>query len=31
MIEQRTNYDVTGKIGLIDADLLDNGTSVLTC
>lgn len=26
MIEQRTNYDVTGKIGLIDADLLDNGT-----
>lgn len=26
MIEQRANYDITGKIGLIDADLLDNGT-----
>lgn len=26
MIEQRANYDVTGKIDLIDADLLDNGT-----
>lgn len=26
MIEQRANYDITGKIGLIDADLLDKGT-----
>lgn len=26
MIEQRVNYEVEGKIGLLDADLLDNGT-----
>lgn len=26
MAKQRANYDITGKVGLIDADLLDNGT-----
>ena len=25
-MKQRVNYNVSGKIGLIDADLLDNGT-----
>lgn len=26
MVEQTANYDIDGKVGLIDADLLDNGT-----